>query len=228
MSFPLSACDALLRDGLSSMELELEEGCINKLLDYLKIFHQWNQAYNLSAIRDPEEMVLRHLLDSLTLVPHLKQHLDHSDIETRNLRLLDVGTGGGLPGIPLAIVFPNVDVTLIDSNGKKTRFLFQTALQLGLKNIIVENNRVEKFSPADKFDIVSSRAFASLQDMAQNSGHLLTPGGEYWAMKGIYPEQELSECANIIDLKSSYPLVVPGVDGERHLLMLVNKKGKQL
>ena len=170
--------------------------------------------------RDPETMLSRHLLDSLSLVPYLKEFVSNY---SEKLSLIDVGTGGGLPGFPLAIVFPDISVTLLDSNGKKTRFLFQTAVKLGLKNIFVENNRVEKFSPATKFAIVTSRAFASLHDMVKGCAHLVESEGEYWAMKGLYPEAELAECADFIDIKAVHKLNVPSNEGERHLLILTNK-----
>jgi 16S rRNA (guanine527-N7)-methyltransferase len=224
MSFPQAACKDRLVRGLDQSEISLSEAQIEQLISYLSIFHQWNKAYNLSAIREPYEMVDRHLLDSLVIVPFMQSHLaELSEESTLTRQLADVGTGGGLPGIPLAIVFPELSVTLVDSNGKKTRFLFQTSVQLGLKNTNVENNRVEKFSPEDKFDIVTSRAYASLQDMAQSCRHLLKSEGEFWAMKGQFPDQELAECEDSIELVNSHPLVVPGLEGERHLLILKPK-----
>lgn len=222
MPFPYDACESLLRQGLKSLDITLDSDKITTLLAYLQEFHKWNQAYNLSAIRQPEAMVSRHLLDSLALVPYLQAlvstHLDSDSSAKPNL--IDVGTGGGLPGLPLAIVFPDIPVTLLDSNGKKTRFLFQTAHKLQLNNVTVENNRVEKFSPEHKFAIVISRAFASLQAMIAGSGHLLANGGEYWAMKGLYPDTELADCAADAQLKAAHKLMVPDTEGERHLLIL--------
>ncbi|MGH1486644.1 MAG: 16S rRNA (guanine(527)-N(7))-methyltransferase RsmG [Cellvibrionaceae bacterium] len=224
MFFDQYHCEIRLREGLNAMEIALDDGQVALLLAYLEAFHKWNQSYNLSAIRDPVEMVTRHLLDSLTLVPYFREFVSaYKDQGKDTLRLIDVGTGGGLPGMPLAIVFPEVNVTLLDSNGKKTRFLFQTAVKLGLKNVIVENNRVEKFSPADKFAIVTSRAFASLQDMVKGCAHLLESEGEFWAMKGLYPESELADCEDSVDISAVHKLNVPHSDGERHLLILKNK-----
>ena len=204
------------------MAIPLPDHTISALLDYLEQFHKWNQTYNLSAIRQPEDMVVLHLLDSLALVPYLdhylKQHRDKAP-----LRLADVGTGGGLPGFPLAIVFPDIQVTLLDSNGKKTRFLFQTSLQLGLKNVSIENNRIEKYSPAEKFDIVTSRAFASLNDMVRGAQHLLVENGQYWAMKGVYPEQELADCGALITNTQVQALNVAFCEGERHLVITENR-----
>ena len=147
-------CEMCLRRGLALMEIELQDAQIGRLLMYLQELHKWNRAYNLSAVRDPLAMVGRHLLDSLALVPYLREYS-----RGQALRLLDVGSGGGLPGIPLAIACPYAKVTLLDSNGKKTRFLFQALLKLGLHQTGVENHRLQHFSPAHKFAIVISRAF---------------------------------------------------------------------
>lgn len=202
--------------GIKAMNIDMAEEKIARLLCYIDEFHKWNKAYNLSAIRDPGEMISRHLLDSLALVPFVENYRR----QNHQLNILDVGTGGGLPGVPLAITFPDIPVTLLDSNGKKTRFLFQTALKLGLTNIQVENNRAEHFSPADKFAIVTSRAFASLADMAAVTRHLLAESGQYWAMKGQYPEAELKECEEQLQLLESHTLSIPESEGERHLLVL--------
>ncbi len=198
-----------LVSGAEKMGVALTDSQATQLLDYIQLFHKWNKTYNLSAIRDIESQVDRHLLDSLSVVPY---------IEADNM--IDVGTGGGLPGIPLAIMFPQKNFTLLDSAGKKTRFLFQVKTQLKLDNVQVENRRVESFHPERLFDAVISRAFASLKDMTDGCQHLLADGGVFYAMKGIYPTDELSEVEKNYKVSDSYPLQIPREDGERHLLVL--------
>ena len=198
--------DQLAR-GLKLIGLSVPVDRQQLLVDYLCLFEKWNKAYNLSAIRDREQMVSRHLLDSLVVAPHL-----------RGERFIDVGTGGGLPGIPLSILWPEKPFTLLDANGKKTRFLFQVKTELQLANVQVENRRVESFQPAQKFDGVISRAFASLADMVHGCDHLLAPAGRFWAMKGVYPEDELSALEKHYNVEACHRLEVPGSDGERHLL----------
>jgi len=213
----VAAVDALapkLAAGARELGVELSDTQLQLLLRYLALFIKWNTAYNLSAVRDPAEMVSRHLLDSLSVVPALR------DCAGPKQRFIDVGTGGGLPGIPLAILFPKKHFTLLDSNGKKTRFLFQVKVSLGLKNVTVENRRVENYQPDQLFDGVISRAFASLLDMTEGCKHLLTPEGRFWAMKGIYPQDELSVLPKHYKVEDSFALSVPGSEGERHLLVL--------
>ncbi len=171
---------------------------------------KWSRAYNLTAVRDPLAMVSLHLLDSLAILPHVPPG-----------RVIDVGTGAGLPGVPLAIVHPEREVHLLDSNGKKTRFLFQVKTALGLDNMAVHHARVEQFPASGEYDAVLSRAFASLADMVTGCGHLLAPGGCFLAMKGVYPEQELEAVKAQCELRAAHPLSVPGLDAERHLLELV-------
>lgn len=198
-----------LKLGASQMGIDLSERQTDDLLAYLLLFHKWNKAYNLSAVRDIEQMLPRHILDSLSVVPY---------IDADNY--IDVGTGGGLPGIPLAIMFPEKRFTLLDSNGKKSRFQFQALTELKLENVTVHNGRVEKFQPPELFDGVISRAFASLKDMTDGCHHLLKAGGRFLAMKGIYPEDELSDLAKNYKVSASYPLQVPNEEGERHLLII--------
>ncbi|MFT6791654.1 MAG: 16S rRNA (guanine527-N7)-methyltransferase [Cellvibrionaceae bacterium] len=207
--------EKVIRQGLQSMGIALEEKQIQTLLSYLLTLHRWNKVYNLSAIRDPAVMATLHLLDSLALVPYLRAFVQKN---SHPIQLIDVGSGGGLPGLPLAIACPEATVTLLDSNGKKTRFLFQTALELGLKNTKVVQDRVEKFSPGHKFSIVTSRAFSSIGNMLDVSNHLLEEEGEFWAMKGVYPAIELSEYREQLD--RVHRLQIPGCEGERHLLIL--------
>ena len=189
------------------MEISLSEAQQSMLLRYIELLSKWNQAYNLTAVRDTGQMVCRHLLDSLAVSPHCHGH-----------RLLDVGTGAGLPGIPLAILFPDRDFHLLDSNGKKTRFLFQVKTALGLDNITIHHQRVESFAPTELFNVVLSRAFASLLDMVSGCRHLLVDGGNFLAMKGSYPEQELLAVEKTCQIQSAHSLVVPGLAEQRHLI----------
>ncbi|MCV6615826.1 MAG: 16S rRNA (guanine(527)-N(7))-methyltransferase RsmG [Cellvibrionaceae bacterium] len=198
-----------LRAGLKQLDIALDDHKIEQLLAYLALFDKWNRSYNLSAIREIEQMVSRHLLDSLAILPLIE-----------GKRLIDVGTGGGLPGIPLAICRPDWDIHLLDSNGKKTRFLFQVKTELGLANVSVHHSRVEAYRPEQLFDGVVSRAFASLEDMTGGCRHLLAPGGYFWAMKGIYPTDELKPLEKSYMVASSHELKVPGESGQRHLLKL--------
>lgn len=198
-----------IRAGVNVMGITINDRQISQLSDYLALFEKWNKAYNLSAIREISEMVSRHILDSLSVVPYITVE-----------KIIDVGTGGGLPGIPLAIIFPEKKFTLLDSNGKKTRFLFQVKTQLQLDNVTIENTRVEKYHPEQKFDAVISRAFSSLKDMTDNCHHLLSEYGLFYAMKGVYPEHELREVEKHYKVSASHPLQVPGEEGQRHLLVL--------
>ncbi len=209
-----TALRSQLQRGAQQMGISLSEAQSENLLAYIREFEKWNKAYNLSAIRDVRQMVARHLLDSLSVVPWISQS------PYPLARMIDVGTGGGLPGIPLAIMFPEKQFTLLDSNGKKTRFLFHVKTLLGLTNVTVENRRVEEFSPGELFEGVISRAFASLQDMTEGCTSLLAPGGIYLAMKGVFPEDELAPIANSVSLVETVRLHVAETDGERHLLIL--------
>lgn len=203
----------ILREGFLSMSLQTTDDQENQLIRYISEFDKWNKAYNLSAVRELQQMIPRHLLDSLSVVPWLQQHSDLMSI-------IDVGTGGGLPGIPLSIMFPERQWTLLDSNGKKMRFLFHIKNLLKLDNVTVENRRVETFQPEQAFDAVISRAFASLQDMTEGCQHLLKKDGLFLAMKGLYPQDELDAINTQVDLLETHKLVVADTEGERHLLVL--------
>ncbi|VUD64591.1 Ribosomal RNA small subunit methyltransferase G [Thalassocella blandensis] len=196
----------------NAMGFALSAAQIDSLLAYLELFIKWNKTYNLSAIRDPDEMLYKHLLDSLSIASHLSQ--------SSFKHFIDVGTGGGLPGIPMAICFPERQFTLLDSAGKKMRFLFQVKQSLGLTNVDIQNCRVESFKPPHSFDVVMSRAFASLQDMTHHCAHLLDSHGEFWAMKGLIPKGELSEVEKHYKVEDCFSLSVPGDVGERCLVVL--------
>ncbi|GAA6151394.1 16S rRNA (guanine(527)-N(7))-methyltransferase RsmG [Pseudoteredinibacter isoporae] len=193
--------------GLKQLGLHLPDDIVERLLAYIQLFEKWNKTYNLSAVRDINAMISRHLLDSLAILPFVEGQ-----------RLIDVGTGGGLPGIPMAICHPEREVHLLDSNGKKTRFLFQVKTLLGLDNVQVHNCRVESYQPEALFDGVMSRAFASLEDMTNGCQHLIKENGRFWAMKGIYPTDELKPLEKNYIVANSHALTIPGEEGERHLL----------
>ena len=199
----------ILEAGMQQMGVEYSSEQRDMLLTYLQLLMTWNKAYNLTAIRDPGEMIKLHLLDSLAVLPHVAGR-----------RLIDVGTGAGLPGIPLAIMCPERDFTLLDSNGKKTRFLFQARCDLGLSNLKEINSRVENHRPEVPYDAVLSRAFTSVADMVNKCSHLLSPEGLFLAMKGKFPQSELSEVGKGYKVNASHILQVPGVDGERHLIVI--------
>jgi 16S rRNA (guanine527-N7)-methyltransferase len=196
-----------LRRGCDALGVRADSRQQESMLDYLALLSKWNKAYNLTAVRDESQMTTRHLLDSLAIAPYLC-----------GARLIDVGTGAGLPGVPMAIMFPDREFHLLDSNNKKTRFLFQVKTALCLDNMIVHHARVESFRVEEPFNTVLSRAFASLQDMVHGCRHLLAPGGRLLAMKGARPTQELDavseECATVAVI----PLAVPGLDEQRHLV----------
>ena len=198
-----------LSDGLAAMNLSLSESQQQQLLAFLALLNKWNKAYNLTAVRDERVMVSRQLLDSLSILPWI----------TTN-HLLDVGAGGGLPGIPLAIVFPEKRFTLLDSNGKKTRFLNQCVLELGLSNVEVIHGRAEDCQPDQPFTQISSRAFTALENLVIWCGQLLASEGEFLAMKGQYPDDEVAALPAGWQVESSHSLKVPGADGERHLLIV--------
>jgi len=199
---------ALLKTGLKKLNIELSDDKIELLLAYHALLVKWNKAYNLTAVRDPEEMIRRHLLDSLSILPHVTGD-----------RILDVGTGPGLPGIPLAICFPEKNLTLLDSNGKKTRFLTQAKIELKLDNMTPVQSRIESFE-TEPFDAITSRAFATLKDMVDGSIHLLKDEGYFYAMKGLYPTEEIGELDNRTTVVDCFALHVPGEEAERHLVKI--------
>ncbi len=196
-----------LRQGLQRLQLEVTDHQVGLLLTYAGLLERWNRAYNLTAVTEAADIVDRHLLDCLAVAPYL-----------RGQYFIDVGTGPGLPGIALAIALPGKFFVLLDSNGKKTRFLFQARLALGLSNIQEVQARVESYRPERNFDGVISRAFASLATMVDSCHHLLADSGRFYAMKGRYPKQELSQLVKPYNVCTSHRLQIPGLDEDRHLI----------
>ncbi|MFI8466532.1 16S rRNA (guanine(527)-N(7))-methyltransferase RsmG [Stutzerimonas kunmingensis] len=211
MSLVSESHAAELVRGAQALGVELSEGQQQQLLAYLALLIKWNKAYNLTAVRDPDEMVSRHLLDSLSVL---------SFVAESGQTWLDVGSGGGMPGVPLAIMFPDCSFTLLDSNGKKTRFLTQVKLELKLANLEVVHSRVEQFQPAEAFDGITSRAFSSLEDFASWTRHLGNTQTRWLAMKGVQPDDELQRLPADFRLDACHVLKVPGCQGQRHLLIL--------
>ena len=198
-----------LHQGIIDLGLDLPAVAERQLLQYVQLLAKWNQAYNLTAVRAPDDMVTRHLLDSLVLLPYVQ-----------GPRVLDIGTGPGLPGIPLAVARPDCSLTLLDANAKKTRFVTQAVGELGLKNVEVVQNRVENYRPVEKFDTLVARAFSSIADMLTNARHLCAPGGRFLAMKGVYPEEELAAIPADFVVRDVVALQVPGLDAARHLAII--------
>jgi len=207
---------AELRDELDAglAALGLDPALASPLLAYLALLDRWNRTYNLTAIRDPREMVAKHLLDSLAMHPHVDA------IAAAGGSLADLGTGPGLPGIPVALVRPDVEVTLVESNGKKARFLREAVRQLGLKDVRVAESRIEAVDEPGAFDAITARALATLPLILELGGHLLKPDGVLLAMKGVYPADEIAALPADWELAASHPLRVPGVDAERHLIVV--------
>lgn len=204
---PLRLC---LDDGLAALGLDPDAGQRKQLLQYVALLDKWNKTYNLTAVREPERMIGLHILDSLAVLPHLDAAAN----------IVDVGTGGGLPGIPLAIAKPDLHVTMLDSIAKKTTFVRQAIGQLGLKNADVVTGRVEQFAPAARFDQVISRAFAELKDFVEGAAHLCADSGKLLAMKGVYPHDEIGRLPAGFFVEAVITLEVPGVDGQRHLVVI--------
>ena len=207
-----------LRPGLAAGldALDLPAALAEPLLAYLALLARWNATYNLTAIRDPREMVAKHLLDSLAMQPFV-----------RDLRsLADLGTGPGLPGIPLAIATPALEVTLVESNGKKARFLREAARQLGLGNVRVAESRIEAFRPGTPFDAITARALATLPLILELGGHLPGPEGRLLAMKGVVPDDEIAALPAGWRLAAVHALRVPGLDAERHLVEVARDRAE--
>ena len=198
----------LLTLTLENARIILAPAVTEKLTQYILLLSKWNLAYNLTSVRDPKEMITRHILESLLLAPYLE-----------GKRVLDVGSGGGLPGIPLALAIPTMDFILLDSNGKKTRFLTHVSHTLQIANVQVVQERIEKYRPDYCFDTIMSRAFATLAEFVKGSEDLCCPGGQWLAMKGVYPTEEIAAISGEFS-PIVYDLPVPGLNAERHLVVI--------
>jgi len=208
--FDRDALLPVLADGARALQLDLNDAQVAALMDYLALLAKWNAVYNLTAVREPARMVEQHLLDSLAAVPAF----------ANARRLLDVGAGGGLPGMALAIALPQLQVAMVDTVHKKTAFLTQAKAELGLANVTVHTARVEQLQVAQPFDVITSRAFADLADFIAWSQHLLADGGRFIAMKGVLPEQELQRLPAGWAATEIIPLAVPQLRAERHLIVI--------
>jgi 16S rRNA (guanine527-N7)-methyltransferase len=197
-----------LADGLNELGIPIPEEAQMRLLEYLSLIEKWNKVHNLSAIRDPEQMLAHHLLDSLAVMPYLG--LAQS--------LADIGSGAGLPGIPLAIASPDLAVTLVDSSHKRQAFQQQCKAELGLANVMAIHSRVEDFKAESGFDIVISRAFSDLAEFVGTARHLCAPGGHLLAMKGLHPFEEIAKLPSDTHIRRVTELQVPGLNATRHLL----------
>lgn len=197
-----------LGEALHAMGIRLDARQEIALLDYLALIAKWNRTYNLTAIHEPERMLTHHLLDSLSILPGVAAG-----------PLLDVGSGAGLPGIPLAIARPDLRVTLLDSSQKRCGFMRQAAIELKLANVEVAHARAEDFRPAEKYRQIVSRAFSDLGDFVKATRHLLAEGGEWLAMKGLYPDEEIASLKGAC-VKSHAKLHIPGLDADRHLIIM--------
>jgi 16S rRNA (guanine527-N7)-methyltransferase len=207
----ISSADALAH-GIAALGLAVTDAQRAQLFAYLELLAKWNKTYNLTAIRETERMVTHHLLDALAVLPQLPRHAA--------LRVLDVGSGGGIPGLPFAIVRPDWQLTLVDASHKKAAFLTQAAIELRLRNVDAQATRVEDFQPSAPYDIVISRAFADLATFAAIAARHLAPHGLLVAMKGVHPDEELAELPPEITVIGKPVLAVPGLDAARHLIIM--------
>jgi len=205
----LSQVSELLRQGVAELGLALSQSTTENFLKYLALLAKWNRVYNLTAIREESKWVSHQLLDSLAVVPHLPPG-----------RVVDVGSGAGLPGIPIALACPQRPVTLLDCNQKKGAFLTQASNELSLANVEVVIDRAESYHPGEEFDVVISRAFSSIAEFVRLAGHLCKSGGVLAAMKGIRPDSEIAQLPDSWNAESIIPLRVPQLDAERHLIFV--------
>ena len=199
----------ILAEGIAQLGIDVDAQTQTRLLQYLALLHKWNRVHNLTAVREPKKMVTQHILDCLAVLPYVE-----------GKRLVDVGSGGGLPGIPLALARPQLDVTLLDSNHKKTVFLQQAVIDLQLTNVKVVCARVEDFKPQHPFDLVISRAFSDLGEFARLTRHLCAPGATVLAMKGLHPYEEIAQLPADVSVQQTLSLKVPGLGATRHLVVM--------
>jgi 16S rRNA (guanine527-N7)-methyltransferase len=200
---------SILASGLEALSLNLTDKQQQQLVEFVLLIDKWNKAYNLTSVRCPKQMMVKHILDSLAIVPHLTGE-----------NIIDVGTGPGLPGMPLAIAFPDKTFTLLDSLGKRVRFMTQCVHTLKLTNVTPVNSRVENHVGDKPYDIVLSRAFASLKDMLHWCEHLVDSDGQFLALKGQFPQNEIDEVSDHFQIMNTENITVPNLDGERHLVWL--------
>ena len=205
-----------LAAGIAQMRLDISPAQQQKLLDYLALLQKWNKTYNLTALRDPAQIISHHLLDSLTILPYLANAQS----------MIDVGSGGGMPAIPAAICRPDLRITMVDANSKKNTFLRQAIIELGLDNAAVSSSRVEDWQD-NQADIVTSRAFAELADFVRLTRHLLGENGHWAAMKGVYPQDELFRLPENVASYQIDPVHVPTLNAERHIVLLRPTQGNQ-
>ena len=215
--FDRPALAQVMASGINELGLDVNPQQQDQLLDYLALLFKWNAVYNLTSVRDPMQMVTHHILDSLAAVPAFASAAN----------VLDVGAGGGLPGMVLAIARPQTKVSMIDTVHKKTAFLTQVKAELGLANVTVYTMRVEQLQVSDKFDVITSRAFADLSDFVNWSGHLLAEGGEFIALKGTAPPEEQERLPAAWKVRLLQPLQVPKLQAERHLVF-IQKSGQTI
>jgi len=210
----------LLDEGLSQLGLDVETHLKAQLIEFIDLLVKWNRVYNLTSVKGRDQMIVRHLLDSLVLVHFIRRYLTPQSQATPKKRIIDVGCGAGLPGLPLAIVFPQYDFVLLDSNSKKTRFIVQVVSELALKNITIESCRSQDFHPEQQFDCIVSRALSSVSDIVAMTAHLCAQNGLFLLMKGTNPKQELETLTDEVIVRFVERVDIPKLDAQRHVVGL--------
>lgn len=213
MSIDKEALISRLHQGFDELDISYGDTAIGNLVTYLELLCEWNKTHNLTAVDDLDSMLGVHIFDSASIKPYVK-----------GSRILDVGSGAGLPGMVLAILSPALEVVSVEARGKKAQFQMYVSGQLKLKNLSVENCRVEEYEPSEKFGIVTARAFSSLEDLVEKSEHLIKANGKWLAMKGVFPEEELKPIKTKMLKIDTYSLKVPELDAERNLVVMQAKK----